>query len=183
MRRADGRAISLKEFPLRSAETVLAEKIVLEVPDGRSITTLVNATPIRSEAGSVEPVVVTLQDLAPLQELESLRAGFLGMVSHELRARLTSIKGSTNIVLGASPAPDPAETLQLFRIIAEQADRMRVLINDLLDAGRIDLPPDLPRVMADRWRIIQVLNNLFSSASRHSPELSPLRVAAVRDGV
>ena len=41
-----------------------------------------NATPIRSEGGEVVSVVVTLQDLAPL------RAEFLGMVSHELRAPL-----------------------------------------------------------------------------------------------
>ena len=222
-RRADGREISLQEFPLAqtlsSAETVHAEEIVLEVPDGRSVTTLVNATPIRSEDGTFESMVVTLQDLAPLQELERMRAEFLGMVSHELRAPLTSIKGSAATVLGAALAPDPVEMLQFFRIIDEQADHMRGLINDLLDAGRIetgmlsvvpepsevaslvdqarntflsgggrhtihiDLPPDLPRVMADRQRIVQVLNNLVSNASRHSPESSPIRVAAVQDGV
>ena len=44
-----------------------------------------------------------------------MRAEFLGMVSHELRAPLTSIKGS-------------AEVAQFFRIIDEQADRMDSLI-------------------------------------------------------
>ena len=223
VRRADGREMALGEFPLSrelsTAETVRAEEIVLEVPDGRSVTTLVNATPIRSEDGEVASVVVTLQDLAPLEELERLRAEFLGMVSHELRAPLTSIKGSATTVLGAAPALDPAEMLQFFRIINEQADQMRGLISDLLDAGRIeagtlsvapepaevahlvdqarntflsgggrttvqiDLPADLPRVMADTPRIVQVLNNLFSNASRHSPESSPIRVAAVREGL
>ena len=223
VRRADGREMALGEFPLSrelsTAETVRAEEIVLEVPDGRSVTTLVNATPIRSEDGEVASVVVTLQDLAPLEELERLRAEFLGMVSHELRAPLTSIKGSATTVLGASSALDPAEMLQFFRIINEQADQMRGLISDLLDAGRIeagtlsvapepaevahlvdqarntflsgggrttvqiDLPADLPRVMADTPRIVQVLNNLFSNASRHSPESSPIRVAAVREGL
>ena len=47
----------------------------------------------------------------------------------------------------------------------------------------IDLPPDLPRAMADRRRIVQVLNNLFSNASRHAPESSPIRVTAVCEGV
>ena len=47
----------------------------------------------------------------------------------------------------------------------------------------IDLPPDLPRVMADQRRIVQVLNNLFSNAAKHSAGSSPLRVAALRDGV
>ena len=48
---------------------------------------------------------------------------------------------------------------------------------------RIDLPPDLPRVLADRERIVQVLNNLFSNAARHAPETTPIRVVAVADGV
>ncbi len=45
----------------------------------------------------------------------------------------------------------------------------------------IDIPPDLPRVLADRRRIVQVLNNLLSNAARHSNELSAIRVAD--DGV
>ena len=51
---------------------------------------------------------------------------------------MTSIKGSTATVLGASPALDPAEMREFFRIIDEQADHMRGLISDLLDARRID---------------------------------------------
>ena len=38
-------------------------------------------------------------------------------------------------------------------------------------------------MLADRRRIVQVLNNLFSNASRHAPASSPIRVGAVRDGV
>ena len=94
-RRADGRELRLDELPLadelRCAETVRAEEIVLFVPDGPSVTTLINATPIHAEDGAVVSVVVTLQDLAPLEELERQRAEFLRMVSHELRAPLLSV--------------------------------------------------------------------------------------------
>ena len=222
-RRGDGREIALDRFPLAgalsSAETVRAEEIVLSTPDGRSVTTLVNATPIQADDGEVESVVVTLQDLAPLEEIDRMRAEFLGMVSHELRTPLAAIKGSTATVLGASSGFGTAETQQFFRIIDEQADRMSGLIGDLLDAGRIDtgvlsvspepsevgalvdharntflsggarhsvlidLPLGLPRVMVDRQRIVQVLNNLLSNAARHSPASSPIRVAAERDGM
>ncbi len=40
------------------------------MPDGRSVTTLINATPIHAEDGSLDKVVVTLQDLAPLENLD-----------------------------------------------------------------------------------------------------------------
>ena len=91
-RRADGREETLDE--LRNAETLRAEELELSVPDGRSVRTLVNATPIPSAEGGVETVVVTVQDLAALEELARSRAAFLSMVSHELRAPLAAVKGS-----------------------------------------------------------------------------------------
>ena len=95
-RRFDGREVSLVEFPLaqglRTGETVRAEEIVLQAPGGQSVTTLINATPIFSEEGEVESVVVTMQDMTPMEELERLRAEFLGMVSHELRTPLAAVK-------------------------------------------------------------------------------------------
>ena len=141
-RRGDGREVSLAEFPitqhLNSGERVRAEEMALSLPDGRSVRVLVNSTPIHATDGEVESVVVTMQDLAPLEEQERQRAGFLAMVSHELRTPLISIKGSTATVLGASPPPESAELLQFFRIIDEQANRMRGLVGDLLDQGRIE---------------------------------------------
>ncbi len=221
-RRSDGSEVNLGEFPIEqlihSGETMRAEEVVLSVPDGRTVRALVNATPIRTEDGTIGSLVITIQDLAPLEELERQRAEFLGLVSHELRTPLAAIKGSAAAVLGAAPALPRAEVDQFFRIVDAQADHMQGLIGNLLDAGRIeagtlsvapepsevaalvdrarttffsggarhavviDLPEELPRVMADRERIVQVLNNLLSNAARHSPESSPIRVGASCDG-
>ena len=140
--RADGREVSLPEWPLSEAlssgESVRAERITLSVPDGRSVATLLNATPIRSEGGDVESFVVTLQDITPLEELERLRAEFLGMVSHELRTPLAAIRSSATTVLGAGTELDPAEFRRFLRIVVDQTDNMRDLIDDLLDVARIE---------------------------------------------
>ena len=220
---ADRREVALHDCPIAQAltlaKTMRNEELVLSVPDGRSVKTLVNITPISVGNGAVRSVVVTLQDLAPLEELDRRRSEFLGMVNHELRTPLAAIKGSASAVLDASRPFAPAETREFFRIIAEQANRMFALIADLLDAGRldagtltvspestevallvdrarntflsgggrhtvlIDLPPDLPRAMADRQRVEQVLSNLLANAARHSPESAPIRVEAAHDGV
>ena len=140
-RRLDGSEVSLKEWPLSESlavgETVRTEEIVLSVPDGRKVTALLNATPVRAEDGGVESFVVTLQDLAPLEDLERLRAEFLGMVSHELRTPLTSIRGSATTMQEAAADLDVTELRQFLRIIVDQADNMRELIDDLLDVARI----------------------------------------------
>ena len=142
VRRADGRELSLTDFPLAQAltesETVRAEEVLLEVPDGPSVAMLVNATPIRSDGGQVESVVVTLQDLTPLVELEQQRADFLGIVSHELRAPLASIKGSATTLRESANSLDPAEMALFFEIIEQQANHMSGLITDLLDMARIE---------------------------------------------
>ena len=216
--RADGREMSLEDVTLAEAlsagETIRAEEVMFRVPDGRSVSAMVNATPIRSDGGDVKSFVITLQDMSPFEELERLRAEFLGMVSHELRAPLSSIKGSAATLLGSAASLDPAEMVLFFRIIDQQADHMSQLISDLLDLAQIetgnlsvvpasydaavlvddarngflnggsrhdvgvDLEPDLPRVMADRRRVAQVLTNLLSNAARHSPESSPIVVSA-----
>ena len=141
-KRMDGSAVAFEELPFKSAlqrsETVHAEELVIVRPDGSEVTTLVNATPIRSDDGELVTVISTLQDISPLEDLERLRAEFLAMVSHELRAPLTSIKGSAATVRSSLVPPDPAEVRQFFRIVEEQADHMRGLINDLLDMTRIE---------------------------------------------
>ena len=75
---------------------------------------------------------------ADLEELERSRTEFVSLVSHELRAPLLSIKGAAVTMLEAASSPDRAEVREFFRIVNEQANHMRGLISDLLDAGRIE---------------------------------------------
>ena len=141
-RRLDGREVPPDELPtaraIRTGETVRAEELVIHLPDGQAITTVINATPVRSAEGEVVSVIATIQDMTPLEELQRLRAEFLGMVSHELRTPLTTIKGSAASALSSASPLNPAEAHHLFQIIDKQADHMRSLINDLLDVTRIE---------------------------------------------
>ena len=202
---------------LRSVDAVRAEEIELSVPEGRSVNVLVNATAIHLKDGTVDLVVVSLENATPSEAQGWLQSEFLGRIGHELRMPLSSIKGSVVTALSAMPELDPPEIREFLRIIDEQADHMRGLIGDLLDVGRIDsgtlsvtpepvdianllerakrtflrgggrhnllidLPSDLPRAMADRRRIVQVMNNLFSNATKHAPEASPIRIVSVRE--
>ena len=221
-RRADGRERTFKKVPLvklfGAGEILRAEEIVLRVPDGRSVTILLNGTAIFSETGEVESYVATLQDMAPLEEAERMRAEFLGMVSHELRAPLATIKGSVTTLLESAQELDLAEMTQFFRIIGTESDKMRGLVGDLFDVVGIEtgalavapepsdlyqildeskrryasggshhhlqmeLAADLPPVMADQRRTVQVLTNLLSNAAGNSPVGSTIRLSAEQQG-
>ena len=215
-KRADGSEFSLDQLPLATilgrADTVRAEEFVLSIPDGTSISALVSATPVHGDQG-IETVVVTLQDLEPLQDIDRMRADFLNMVSQELRFPLTSIKGATTTVLDSQRSLSTSEVLQFVRIVDDQAGRMTSLISDLFDAGsidagtlfinpeptdsialvneaqqafvdgggihqlQVDIQKDLPPVLADRGRVVQVLGTLLTNATRFAP-ISTIRIAA-----
>ncbi len=134
---SDGRKLTLDELP--RAESLRSEKVEISTTTDRSVRTLLNASPIRSEEGITHTVVVTLQDLAPFEAQERDRTDFLNMVSRELREPLAAVKGSAVTVLGSSRTLDPSDVRQFFRIVEDQADRMNTLINDLLSAGRLAL--------------------------------------------
>ena len=141
VRRADGGELSSEQLSptrvLGSTEMLRSEEIIIEGPDGDRITALLNVTPMQSDDGGVTSLIVSVQDLTHLEELERQRSDFLAIVSHELRAPLAAIKGSTATVLGDSLALGRSEMLQFFRIINQHADQMSGLVNDLLDVARI----------------------------------------------
>ena len=151
LRRADGSDIPIDELPTMKAlargENILADEVVIHLPDGRTITTLVNARPIRRDDGDIVSVVATIQDITPLEEMKRQRTEFLRKVSHELRTPLSAIKGSTSTLLGSTYPLDTSETRQFLRVIDEQSDHMRHLINNLVDitlieAGTLSVHPE-----------------------------------------
>ena len=142
LRRVDGSDIPIDELPImkviRNGESVLADEVVIHLPDGREITTLINARPVYGEDSKSKSVVATIQDITPLEDMKRQRVEFLGNVGHELRTPLTAIKGSVATILGSPHPIDPAEARQFLRVIDEQADRIRNLINDLVDMTQIE---------------------------------------------
>jgi signal transduction histidine kinase/DNA-binding response OmpR family regulator len=141
-RTPDGRKFDAHEPTMQRAlsrgERTIAQEMRLVFPDGQSTLVLINSTPLFNPAGEVTSVVSTIMDLTPLEDAERERNEFLGMVSHELKTPLTAIKGSAATALGSKRPLNSDETRDLFSIIDEQADRLRDLVDNLLDMSRIE---------------------------------------------
>jgi PAS domain S-box-containing protein len=73
-----------------------------------------------------------------LQKLDELKSEFVSMVSHELRAPLTNINGSIELLLeGDAPCYDRSHR-ELLQIVGEQSARLTRLVQGILNVSRIE---------------------------------------------
>ena len=77
------------------------------------------------------------QDITRLKEIERLKSEFVSIVSHELRTPLTSISGAVGLMLGGAAGELPDKAREMTEIAQNNCDRLRVIINDILDFEKL----------------------------------------------
>jgi two-component system phosphate regulon sensor histidine kinase PhoR len=82
-------------------------------------------------------VVAVFVDVTEVRRLESMRRDFVANVSHELRTPVTAIRSAAETLQGAL-VNDPDAAEQFVAIIDRNAERLRGLVEDLLDLSRIE---------------------------------------------
>jgi len=93
--------------------------------------------PLLDEEDKITGGVIVLTDITELRKLETVRNDFVANVSHELRTPLTSIVGYLDTLL-ESDVEDPEIRNKFLKIIKEEADRLSILIKDLLNLSEIE---------------------------------------------
>ena len=88
--------------------------------------------------GTQASLVVTARDVTAELEAERLKSDFIATVSHELRTPLTPLKGLLHSLAEGLIEDSPETRREYHAIMLRQADRLERLINDLLDASRIE---------------------------------------------
>ena len=84
-------------------------------------------------------VVVIFNDITEIRNVERMKTAFVSTVSHELRTPLTSIKGFISTLLQDTEGYFDQETrTEFYTIIDNECDRLRRLIDDLLNVSRIE---------------------------------------------
>ena len=95
----------------------------------------VHGTPL---SGSPPPgAVLVFHDVTDLRRLERMRQDFVANVSHELKTPLASIKAYTETLLDWA-LHDESVNERFLRRIDEQAERLNLLIMDLLSLARLE---------------------------------------------
>ncbi len=90
-------------------------------------------------ASTVRPngAILVFHDITQLKHLERVRRDFVANVSHELRTPVSTIKGYAETLLDGA-IDDRANAIDFLEIIKSDANRLSLLINDLLDLSRLE---------------------------------------------
>ena len=120
---------------LSQEPAILDHELLLEGTPPRVLQ--VNAIALRDAAGAGTGAMLVFHDLTRLRELEGARQEFVANVSHELRTPLSLIKSAAETLLDGTKS-DPAALDRLLQIIDRHADRLTLLIDDLLLLAKLD---------------------------------------------
>ncbi len=93
--------------------------------------------PLLSDEGKLRNVIVAVRDITHFRNADEMKATFISIVSHELRTPVALIKGYASTLRRADAKWDKHTINDSLAVIEEEADRLSKMIDDLLDASRL----------------------------------------------
>lgn len=111
-------------------------------------------TKFPANSPSSTDMIVTLHDLTELKQIRKMRADFVANASHEMKTPLASIIGLLE-TMQTSAKNDPAAQAEFVKIMADQSQRMKTLIEDLLSLSKIEADTSPPDKKVDIRKIIE----------------------------
>ena len=150
--------VVIQDYTGQAIEFHLAE------PTPRDFQAIIERFPIPSENGI--SIVITLTDITQQKRIQHMRADFVANASHEIRTPLASIIGFIETLRGPAK-DDPVAREEFLKVMAEQAERMSKLVNDLLSLSKIEMNAHTqPTSKVDVVRIIRTEKQHFEWACK-----------------
>jgi two-component system sensor histidine kinase NblS len=107
----------------------------LEVPE----TTLkIMLSPIQDADGDMLGFVLIMHDVTKETEVDKMKTSFISNVSHELRTPVTTIKSYVDTIYNHGKDLDQETYDEFIETINSETDRLKKLVNDILDFSRLD---------------------------------------------
>lgn len=135
----DGRPLRPEALPPARAlagETVRGARLRIVHPERGSVWVVASAAPVRGPRGEVVGAVITLADESDVHALEQERDDLVRMISHDLRTPLAAVATAAHL-LRREP-DDAAKVDERAAAIARSCERMRSMIQELVDATRLE---------------------------------------------
>ena len=98
---------------------------------------LPGATPVYAEQGGIQGVSVVLHDVTRLRRVDELRDDLVATLAHEFRTPLTSLQLAIHLLIDQTPGALNEKQLDLVYAARSDCDRLRSMVDDILDLSRI----------------------------------------------
>jgi PAS domain S-box-containing protein len=123
-------------WPLTPNATLYVEGD-LQRSSGVSLPVGITYAPLISEEGNLLNIIATVRDITRFREAEEIKSTFISVISHELKTPVALIKGYVGTLRREDANWDREIVKDSLEVIEEEADRLTGLIENLLDASRL----------------------------------------------
>lgn len=118
----------------------------LKRPEPPPIPVGITYAPLLNPGGSIRNIIVTVRDITKFRNAEEIKNTFVSIISHELKTPVALIKGYVSTLRREDASWDRTVVNDSLKVIEEEADHLTIMIDDLLDASRLQaggLKPNL----------------------------------------
>ena len=154
---------------MRDGAAVEDLQLDLAIPDGHARSIVASSAPVRDASGRIVATVAAFSDVTERKALEAIRDTFIGILSHELRTPVTSILGFSRLLADGSKGVASERRGELIGDIADEAERLHRLVEDLLVLARTER--GVPLEVADPVLLQHVIPAVVASERRLWPDV------------
>jgi signal transduction histidine kinase len=139
LRNAQGQDLCSSDCPLADLQADQPLHVEGDVvrPDGHRTSVSITYSPLYDAEGALVNIVGSVHDVTRFREAEEIKSMFISVISHELKTPVALIKGYASTLRREDAHWDSKTVQDSLTIIEEESDRLDRLINDLLEASRI----------------------------------------------
>lgn len=105
--------------------------------DGSRVSVGITYAPLFDREGRLVNLIANVRDITRFREADELKNTFISIISHELKTPVALIKGYAGTLRREDTQWDAPTVRESATIIEEEADRLTLLIDNLLDASRL----------------------------------------------
>jgi signal transduction histidine kinase len=116
-----------------------SRQLLVQLPSGEQRWLSVSGALIPGDPGAMEPrLIVSLHDVSQLKAVDQLKSDFVAMVSHELRAPVTTVAGAVELLHTLDPHIQDGPQREVLDILTQQTTRLKMVVDEVLQVTRLE---------------------------------------------
>ena len=124
-------------WPLAPHASLYVEGDLARGSENTSVPVGITYAPLLAKDGTLLNIITTVRDITRFRQADEMKSTFISVVSHELKTPVALIKGYVGTLRRDDARWDRKIVDESLQVIEEEADRLGIYIENLLDATRL----------------------------------------------